>query len=154
MPNLIFVWLILTIVFIIIEMISVGLTSIWFAAGSLVSLIVAAAGGGLGLQIAVFLIVSIVLLIATRPWAKNYFNSKTEKTNAEGLVGEKAILTETVNNYDQTGKTVVHGQEWTVRAEDDREIIEKGSMVEIIRISGVKLIVKGIKEETTCTQQD
>lgn len=151
--NMVLFWLILTVLFIVVELISVGLTSIWFAAGSLVSLIVAAAGGGIGLQIAVFLIISVGLLLATRPWAKKFFNSKTQTTNADSLIGEKTILTEAVSNLNQTGKTVVHGQEWTVRSEYDREIIAKGTMVEIVRISGVKLIVKRVKEETTCVQQ-
>ena len=85
---------------------------------------------------------------------KKYFNSNIQKTNADRLIRQRTIITETVSNYDQTGKTVIQGLEWTVRAEDDKEIIEKGSMVEVIRISGVKLIVKSVKEEKTCSQQE
>ncbi len=154
MPNMILIWLILTIVFIVVEMITVGLTSIWFAAGSLLSLIAAALGAPFGVQLAIFFIVSVILLLATRTWVKKYFNSNIQKTNADRLIGQRTIITETVSNYDQTGKTVIQGLEWTVRAEDDKEIIEKGSMVEVIRISGVKLIVKSVKEEKTCSQQE
>ena len=154
MPNMILVWLIFTIVFIVVEMITVGLTSIWFAASSLLSLIAAALGAPFGVQLAIFLIVSIILLLVTRTWVKAYFNSNVEKTNADRLVGQKTIVTETVSNYDQTGKTVIQGLEWMVRAEDDKEIIEAGSMVEVNRISGVKLIVKSVKEEKTCSQQE
>lgn len=147
MAEMILVWLVLTIVFIVLEMISVGLTSIWFAVGSLVSLIAAAFGASLGMQIALFLIVSVILLMATRPLAKKYLNANVYKSNADSLIGEKTIITQRVSNLDQTGKAVVKGQEWTVRTEDDKEIIEEGTMVEVIRISGVKLIVKSIKEE-------
>ena len=75
MPNMILIWLILTIVFIVVEMITVGLTSIWFAAGSLLSLIAAALGAPFGVQLAIFFIVSVVLLLATRTWVKKYFKS-------------------------------------------------------------------------------
>lgn len=140
-------WLIAMIVFIVGEMITVGLTSIWFAAGALVALIIAAFGGGLVFQIVAFLLVSGILLGLTRSWAKQFINSRVQKTNVERVVGERACVTERVSNLDQTGRAVVLGQDWSVRAEDDKEIIEPGTLIEVVRVSGVKLIVKKVNEK-------
>ena len=139
-------WLIAMIVFIVGEMITVGLTCIWFAAGALVALIIAAFGGGIVFQIVAFLLVSGILLWMTRPWAKRFINSKVQKTNVERVVGARARITERVSNLDQMGRAVVLGQDWSVRAEDDKEIIEPGTLVEVVRVSGVKLIVKNVEK--------
>lgn len=145
-PNIL-LWLVLMIVFIVGELITVGLTSIWFAAGALAALIVACFGGGLPLQVGVFFVVSILLLAATRPWATKYINSRTQKTNVESLIGEEVRILERVSNIDQTGLANIHGQEWTVRTNDDKEVIEQGGLARVIRISGVKLIVEKVVEE-------
>ena len=79
--------------------------------------------------------------------ADKYLNSRVQKTNVDRVIGEKTLLTERVNNLDQTGKAVVLGQEWTVRAVDDNDIIEQGELVEVVAVSGVKLLVKRIKED-------
>ena len=139
-------WLIAMIVFIVGEMITVGLTSIWFAAGALVALIIAAFGGGLVFQIVAFLLVSGILLWLTRSWAKQFINSRVQKTNVERVVGARARITERVSNLDQTGRAVVLGQDWSIRTEDDNEIIEPGTLVEVVRVSGVKLIVKSVEK--------
>ena len=147
LPNMyILFWLIAMIVFIVGEMITVGLTCIWFAAGALVALIIAAFGGGIVFQIVAFLLVSGILLWMTRPWAKRFINSKVQKTNVERVVGERACVTERVSNLDQTGRAVVLGQDWSIRTEDDNEIIEPGTLVEVVRVSGVKLIVKNVEK--------
>ena len=144
---LIVFWLVLAIVFAAVELATVGLVSIWFAAGSFAALLVAVLHGNLILQVIVFLAVSIVLLVSTRSWAKKYLNSKIQKTNVDSVIGEKTRLTERVSNLDQTGKAVVLGQEWTARAAHDNEIIEQGELVEVVAVSGVKLIVKRFKED-------
>ena len=147
LPNMyILFWLIAMIVFIVGEMITVGLTCIWFAAGALVALIIAAFGGGIVFQIVAFLLVSGILLWMTRPWAKRFINSKVQKTNVERVVGERACVTERVSNLDQTGRAVVLGQDWSIRTEDDNEIIEPGTLIEVVRVSGVKLIVKNVEK--------
>lgn len=93
-------------------------------------------------QIILFLVVAVGLLAATRPWAKKYINSRTQRTNADRVIGETIRITERVSNLDQTGMAVVNGQEWTVRTRDDREIIEQGAYARVLEISGVKLIVE------------
>lgn len=140
-------WLVLLVAFLIGEIISVGLTSIWFAAGSLVSLLIAICDGNFAFQIVVFFVVSFVLLFGTRPWAQKYVNSKSEKTNVDGLIGKRVTICQEVNNLNQSGKAVLNDVEWTVRTDDDKEIISQGELAEILRISGVKLIVKRVKED-------
>ncbi len=135
-------WVLLIIAFVIGELISVGLTSIWFAAGALAALILGLFGAGPLVQFAAFLIVSIVLLLSTRSWAQKYINSRTQKTNADSIIGETIRIAERVSNRDQTGMAVVRGQEWTVRARSDDEVIEKDQNAKVVEISGVKLIVE------------
>ena len=147
MLNLI--WLGLFILLLVIEIITVGLTTIWFAAGALAALAANVLGANLIIQIIIFLAVSVVLLIFTRPWAEKHLNRKRVRTNYEREIGKVIRITEKVDNLDQTGKSVVNGQEWTVRSKDDGEILEAGTLAKVVAISGVKLIVEKYKEELT-----
>lgn len=140
----ILVWLILVILFIVGELVTVGLTSIWFAVGALIALLGAFLGLPFWFQVILFIAVSIICLIATRPLANKFINRRVQNTNAESLIGQEIRITEQVSNLDQTGTAVVHGQEWTVRAADDKEIIPQGELARIKSISGVKLIVEKI----------
>ncbi len=135
-------WLVLTIVLGVAELLSLGLTSIWFAAGALCAFVCALLGLGLGLQIAVFVIVSLVLLFFTRPLAQKYLNSGTTKTNAEALIGRTVRVTGDISNLKDEGQVTVNGLEWTARSSDDTQVFRKGDLVKIIRIEGVKLIVE------------
>lgn len=137
-------WMVLLIVFVLGELATIGLTCIWFAAGALAALVMAMAGVNPVVQFLVFLAVSILLLVATRPWARKYVNAKMQRTNADSLIGENIRISERVSNMDQTGMAVVHGQEWTVRTRNDNEIIEPGEEAKILAISGVKLIVEKV----------
>lgn len=136
------VWLILIIVFLILEIATVGLTSIWFAGGALAALILNLLGAGPVWQIAVFFIVSAVLLIFTRPFAQKYINSNRTKTNYEEVIGKLVKVTEKIDNMNETGTAVVNGQEWTARAKNPQDIIEASSIVRVVEIKGVKLIVE------------
>lgn len=140
-------WLILLAVLLVIEIISLGLTTIWFAGGALAATILSIMGVGVIPQFVVFFAVSIVLLIFTRPWAVRYINGHRSKTNYEGLVGKVIKITERVDNFNQTGTAVVNGQEWTVRTETDDLILNPGDRATVTNITGVKLIVKAYKEE-------
>ncbi len=139
-------WLLLAAIFIVIEIITLGLTTIWFAGGAFVAAIAAACGANLVVQIILFVVVSLVLLFVTRPIAVKHLNANTEKTNAEALVGAKAVVLEEINNLKETGKAKVNGMEWTARAKSDDEIIPVDSMVTITEISGVKLIVEKVAD--------
>lgn len=147
MDKMIFVWLVLLIVFMAIEVATVGLTAIWMAGGSLAAMFAELAGLNIWWQIGIFIAVSFLLLIFTRPFAVKYINSNHEKTNYEGIIGKVVRITETVNNYEMTGTTVLNGIEWTVRTEEDGQILNPGDLAKVVDISGVKLIVKKCEEE-------
>ena len=137
-----YIWLAFVILFVIAECMTVGLVSIWFAGGSLIAMFLAMAGAGLGLQMAAFVVISAGLLFATRPLAKKYINNKKEKTNYKSVIGEIAKVTETIDNYNQTGTAFADGKEWTARSTNDELVIEKDTLVKVIAIEGVKLIVE------------
>lgn len=139
-------WLILMAVLLVIEIATLGLTTIWFAAGALAAFIVAVVDLPIWVQVAVFIAVSVILLIFTRPLATRYLNSKTSKTNAESLVGRSAKVTKDINNIQAEGQVIVGGMEWTARSTDDAVLIPAGTIVTIQGISGVKLIVCEKKE--------
>lgn len=138
-------WLIALVVLLIIEIITLGLTTIWFAGGALAAFLAALLGMNTIVQVIIFLAVSFVLLIYTRPLAAKYFNTRRVRTNSESLIGKEAKVTAKIDNFNQQGTVMVNGQEWSARSVDD-QIIEPEEPVTIIEISGVKLIVKK-KEE-------
>ena len=140
-------WLALLIILLIIEIITVGLTSIWAAGGALAALLLNILGFPLAGQIIVFFVVTFVLLYFTRPFAVKYINTQRVKTNYEGIIGKTIRITETVDNISQTGTAVVNGQEWTVRAEKDGDILEPDTLAKVVNIAGVKLIVRKYEEE-------
>lgn len=136
------IWLAAMIILIVIEIVTVGLTTIWFAIGALVAIFVSSLGGGWLLQVAVFLAVSFGMLVFTRPFAIKYINSSRTKTNYEGIIGKVVRITSDVNNLGESGSAIVNGQEWTVRAADNNTIIPAGSLAKVVDIKGVKLIVE------------
>lgn len=135
-------WLALLVILILIELATMGLTTIWFAGGALVASILAACGGPVWLQIALFFVVSLVLVFFTRPLAVKYFNKDRIRTNAEGLVGRQAIVISEIDNLEGIGQVTVGGQEWSARSTDDRQKFPVGTVVLIRAINGVKLIVE------------
>ncbi len=145
MLNLI--WIGLFIILLLIEIFTVGLTTIWFAIGALAAAGVNTLGADLIIQIIVFLAVSVILMIFTRPWAARHLNQNRLKTNYESKIGEIIKITERVDNLKQTGKSIVDGQEWTVRSQNNNEILEKDELAKVIAVSGVKLIVEKYEEE-------
>lgn len=140
-------WLIAFVVLVGIEIVTMALTTIWFAGGAFAAFLVSLFGAGVEIQMAAFLIISFIMLFLTRPFAAKYINSNTVKTNAESLIGRSARVTAQINNELEQGTAVIDGQEWTARALDSREVIPEGTMVEIEKIRGVKLIVSTSKED-------
>lgn len=140
--NLTTIWLIVFVACIVIEIITMGLTTIWFAGGALVAAIGAAVGAPLWLQIVLCVVVSLVLLYFTRPIAVKYFNKDRVKTNAESLVGRQAIVISEIDNLQGIGQVTVGGQEWTARTTEEGITLPVGSVVIIRAISGVKLMVE------------
>lgn len=141
------VWLAAMIILILIEIVTVGLTTIWFAIGALVAIAISMFGGGTLLQITAFLAVSFVMLIFTRPFAVKYINSNRIKTNYEGIIGKVVRITQDVDNIAGKGNAVVNGQEWTVRAARDECKIAAGELAKVVDIKGVRLIVEKYEED-------
>ena len=142
----VFYWLIAAAVLLVLEIMTMGLMTVWFAGGALFGAVAAAVGMSLPVQIGVFLVVSLVLLFLTRPLAQKYFNNRTVKTNAESLVGNTCIVTETINNLRAEGQVTIKGQVWTARSVSEDMILEKDTKVTVRGISVVKLIVEPVTE--------
>lgn len=139
-------WLVLLIIFVVVECLTVGLVSIWFAGGALAAMLFALAGAEAIWQDIVFLVVSGLLLVLTRPIAVKYFNNKKEKTNYQSIIGMVAKVTEKIDNFNQTGAALVDGKEWTARSIEDTVTVEKDALVIVAAIEGVKLIVEPYEE--------
>lgn len=142
-------WLIILVILVVVELATMGLTTIWFAGGSLVAFLAAVLHAGLPVQVVLFFGVSFVLLFFTRPIALKHFNVDRIKTNAESLIGENAIVLEEINNIQGCGRVQVKGQEWAARSTEDSKTVAAGQLVKIQRIEGVKLIVEEATEGET-----
>lgn len=140
-------WLVIMVLFLVVEAATVGLVCIWFAVGALIALLAAMCGAQLWLQIVLFLVASAATLYFTRPLVKRYVNSKVEPTNADMVIGKECRVTETVDNIAGTGAVYVDGKTWTARSEND-EVIPEGTLVTAKSIDGVKLIVAAPEKET------
>lgn len=140
--NVSAVWLVIMIVLLIIEGVVPGLVSIWFALGALGALLAAIVGAPLWLQIVWFFVISLVCLWFTRPLAKKYVNSRAIATNADMLIGKECVVTERIDNVMGLGAVTVGGKIWTARTEDPEIQVEVGQSMTVVRIEGVKLIVK------------
>lgn len=134
-------WLAVFVLLIVIELATMGLTTIWFAGGAVAGFIASMLGANVVIQAVVFFVVSIVLLIFTRPFAVRYINSNKTKTNIDGLIGQEALVLEEINNIRETGCARLEGKKWTARSVDD-SVIPADTVVIVERIEGVKLIVK------------
>ncbi len=140
--NLTTIWLIIFVACIVIEIVTLGLTTIWFAGGALIAAVSAALGAPLWLQAVLFGAVSLALLYFTRPIAVKYFNKDRVKTNAESLVGKQAVVISEIDNLQGVGQVTVNGQEWSARSVREGAALPVGTVVVIRAISGVKLMVE------------
>ncbi len=134
------IWIIVAVIFAIIEAVTFGLATIWFAIGALAAMLAAMIGIGIMGQIFVFLIASAVLLYFTRPVAKKYLKIGATKTNVDSIIGLVGIVIKKIEPFN-TGQVKVAGQIWTAKSLDDKEI-QEGKQVEVIKVEGVKLMVK------------
>ena len=136
-------WLVAFVILIGIEAATMALTTIWFAGGALFAFFV---GFSVKMQLVVFLVVSFLMLLFTRPLAARFINRETVKTNVDGLIGRKAKVITKIDNNEPSGVAVVNGQEWTARSADDAVTIPAGTHVLIKEVRGVKLIVEPVSE--------
>ena len=140
------IWTLAVIGFGIAEALTVQLVSIRLAGGAFAALIAALAGVPQRWQLWIFLSVSAVLLVSTYPVVKRFRRRKSVPTNKDALIGEKAIITEDIDNIAEKGALKLHGIEWSARSENG-SAIKKGAVVRICSVSGVKLFVEEIKED-------
>ena len=134
------IWMIVLIALVIGEAVTVGLTFIWFAVGALGGLLSSVLGASVMIQIVVFLVLSTASLILVRPVAARLLKPGISPTNADRILGETALVTQTIDNLAQTGQVKLSGQVWTARSEDG-QVIQEQTRVKILRIEGVKVFV-------------
>lgn len=142
-------WMAFVIIFLVVELVTVGLTTIWLAGGALVAFILAAVGAPFWLQLIAFFVVSFVLIYFTRPFAVKYLNPRRTRTNSEELIGEVVKVTARIDNRAAEGTALAKGLEWSARAVSDDMTIEKDTLVKVVRIEGVKLIVEPVSGDQT-----
>ena len=140
-------WLGLVIILLIIEIATMGLTTIWFAGGAMAAFFSTFFGATPATQRTIFLVLSLALLVVTRPAAVKYMRGSRVKTNAESLIGRLAVVTAEINNLAQSGEVIISDVSWTARSRMESNVIPVGSKVKICAIEGVKLIVEKAEEE-------
>lgn len=144
--SMVVVWLGILILMLVIELATMGLATIWFAGGALVSCLLALVGLPIWAQVVAFFVVSAVLLWFTRPILVKHFNRARKRTNIESMIGREAIAMTEINNLEETGTIKIGGIEWMARAKDKGSVIPAGSVVEIVAVEGVKLYVKLVEK--------
>lgn len=135
-----FLWLGLTVLFLAVEAMTVGLVSVWFAAGALIALIVSRMGASLPLQVIVFFAVSSVLLAMLRPFARKVIRPGLTATNVDSLIGTTGLVTAAIDNLSSAGQVKLGGMVWSARSTSGAPIPE-GAVIRVDRIEGVKVLV-------------
>ena len=138
------IWLIAAVVFVVAEAATLGLTSIWFACGSLLAMVAALLDVSIWGQLLVFILGSALLLASTRKWVSKLKLGRV-KTNADRIIGQQAVVIQTIDNQAAKGQVRVGGQVWTARSVEDEPILA-GTQVEVVQITGVKVIVKKMEK--------
>ena len=136
------IWLIVTVVLSVIEIFTMGLVTIWFAAGAAVAFLLSLIGTPMPVQIVAFLVVSIAVLVLVRPIAARHFNNRLKKTNIDAYVGRKLIAKTEIDNLKGTGKVDMDGSTWLAVSTVDNIVIPAGSEVKVVEVKGAKLIVE------------
>jgi len=134
------VWFALLILFVIIEANTVTLVSIWFAAGALVAVVASLLGATIWLQVALFLVVSVLLLLVLRPVTRKHFTPKLVKTNVDSIIGSTGVVTAAIDNVMAVGTVKLGAMEWTARSTSGHQI-EAGTLVMVDKIESVKAFV-------------
>ena len=139
-------WLMAFIILVVMEFLTMGLTTIWFAIGALTAFFASLFGASFWIQIILFSVVSLVVLVIYRPLAVKYVNSRRTKTNVDDLVGKEAKVTEKIDNLNQTGRVVLNGMDWSARTTIGGTI-DVDTIVKVVEVQGVKLIVEPVISE-------
>ena len=140
------IWLVLMVIFLVMEAMTVVTVSLWFAVGALVALLVSLVGLELWVQIVLFFIVSGVLLACLRPMVQRHFNPKLSRTNVDALVGSKGYVTADIDNISAAGQVKLGSMEWSARSANGLPI-PAGTLVKVSYIEGVKAYVLPANEK-------
>lgn len=141
--NAIF-WLVALVAFIVVESVTYGLVSIWFAAGAVAALVMCMLGFGVLAQTVAFTIVSAILILVVRPFAKRFAGSRKVRTNADRVIGNEGVVIKEINPILGVGQVKVMGQIWSARPADGESVIAAEKRVVVTGIAGVKVTVKEI----------
>ncbi len=142
------IWLIIAILFFILEMMGPGFLLFWVGVGALLTMVVSIFVDSIAIQIGIFTISSTLLLFCTRPFVKKMTKSDTIVTNAYSIIGKKGIVTKEINSLKGTGQIKVNGESWSAEGSKE-DIIQEGTEVTVLEIKGVKAIVEKAKEKLT-----
>ena len=139
------IWLIISGVCFIVEIITVGFLIFWLAIGALFAMLVSFFTDNIVIQTAVFVISSTVLIFATKPFVKKFAKGKSNfKSNVYSIIGDTGIVTKNIDSINGTGQVKINGELWSAVGKDDIDI-EKGTEVKIVEVKGVKAVVAPIK---------
>jgi membrane protein implicated in regulation of membrane protease activity len=139
-------WLAVMLLLLVIEACTLGLLTIWFAIGALVSAILSVFIPTVWIQWLVFTLVSAVFLAFIRPLLIDKVNLKKTKTNVEALAGKTARVVKEIDNFAGSGTVILNGMEWSALSADDK-VIKEGTNVSVKQVRGVKLIVERMEEQ-------
>lgn len=142
MDRLLIMWIVLTVVFAVIEALTLQIVTVWFAVGSIGAIVANVVNASPLVQLIVFVALSILTLLIARPYLKKFTKTKIQPTNADACIGKPAVVTEEINNTLGTGQAKIRGVIWTARSTEENTIIKAGETVTVTAIEGVKLIVK------------
>lgn len=146
------IWLIIAILFFILEMMGPGFLLFWVGVGALITMIVSLFTDNIVIQIGVFTISSTALLFCTRPFVNKFAKTDNTITNAKSIVGKKGIVTKEINNLKGIGQIKIGGESWSAKSSNEN-IIEEGAQVTILDINGVKAIVEKTKDKATTAEE-
>ena len=135
------VWLVVAVIFGVIEAATVQLMSIWFAIGAVAAMVAAMLGASVWVQFAAFLVVAIIVLCLTRPLVKKVLKVGHIHTNVDSVIGRIGAVTVDIAGPGEVGRVLVDGQDWSAVSEDG-SFIPKGEKVLVKSIEGVKLVVE------------
>lgn len=136
-------WLVAAGIFLIAEIVTTGFLVFWLGIGALIAMCVSFFIDNLIIQMVVFLVSSVILIFATKPFVQKFLNNKKTETNVFSLIGKKALVIKDIDNIDGKGQIKVDGEVWSAESANSSNL-EKGTEVKIIKIDGVKAIVEPI----------
>ena len=139
-------WLIIAGLFFVGEIFTLGFLIFWFGIGALFAMIVSFFTTNIIIQTTVFLITSTIFILATKPLVKKFVDVKKTNTNVFSIIGKKALVIKDIDPIHSSGQIKLNGEVWSAETEND-EIIKEGSEVEVLKINGVKAILKLVESE-------